>query len=93
MCGIVGIVDFENDLLEESKTLASMLDTIRHRGPDAAGTFVTHQSAFGHRRLSVVDPAGGSQPMTRSLSGNTYTIVYNGELYNTEPLFQYNVFV
>lgn len=86
MCGIVGIVDFEHDLLKQSKTLSSMLDTIYHRGPDSAGTFMTHQAALGHRRLTVVDPAGGSQPMTRSLGDNTYTIVYNGELYNTSEL-------
>ena len=86
MCGIVGIVDFENDMLKESKTLAAMLDTVTHRGPDSAGTFMTHQVALGHRRLTVVDPAGGSQPMTRSIGTNTYTIVYNGELYNTPEL-------
>ena len=86
MCGIVGIVDFENDLLAHGNTLAAMLETISHRGPDAAGTFMTHQAALGHRRLVVVDPAGGSQPMTRSLGDNTYTIVYNGELYNTPEL-------
>lgn len=88
MCGIAGIIDFENDMLEESLTLSLMLDVISHRGPDAAGTFFTHQAALGHRRLSVVDPAGGSQPMTRSIGGNTYTIVYNGELYNTPELRQ-----
>lgn len=86
MCGIVGIVDFENDLLRESRTLSAMLDTVAHRGPDSAGTFMTHQAALGHRRLTVVDPAGGSQPMTRSIGTNTYTIVYNGELYNTPEL-------
>ena len=88
MCGIVGIVDFENDLLEKSDTLSAMLDTLNHRGPDSAGTFMTHQAALGHRRLVVVDPAGGSQPMTRSMGTNTYTIVYNGELYNTPELRQ-----
>ena len=86
MCGIVGIVDFKRNLLKESNTLSAMLDTIYHRGPDSAGTFMTHQAALGHRRLTVVDPCGGSQPMTRSLGGNTYTVVYNGELYNTAEL-------
>ncbi|MDD5016837.1 MAG: asparagine synthase (glutamine-hydrolyzing) [Eubacteriales bacterium] len=88
MCGIAGIVDFENDLLKESRALSAMLDTISHRGPDSAGTFMTHQAALGHRRLIVVDPAGGSQPMTRSIGQGTYTIVYNGELYNTPELRQ-----
>ncbi len=88
MCGIVGIIDFENDLLTESHTLSAMMDAVKHRGPDSAGTFITHQAALGHRRLVVVDPAGGSQPMTRSICGNTYTIVYNGELYNTSEIRQ-----
>ncbi len=88
MCGIAGIVDFENDMLKECATLTAMMDAISHRGPDSAGTFLTHQAAFGHRRLTVVDPAGGSQPMTRSIGTNTYTIVYNGELYNTPELKQ-----
>ncbi len=86
MCGIAGIVNFEKNMLEECKTLAAMMDAISHRGPDSAGTFLTHQAALGHRRLTVVDPAGGSQPMTRSIGSNTYTIVYNGELYNTPEL-------
>ncbi len=86
MCGIVGIVDFDNDLLKSGGVLSAMLDTLYHRGPDSAGTFLTHQAALGHRRLVVVDPAGGSQPMIRSVGTNTYTIVYNGELYNTPEL-------
>lgn len=86
MCGIVGIIDFENDLLHSSGVLSDMMDRIGHRGPDSAGTFLTHQAALGHRRLVVIDPAGGSQPMTRSMGTNTYTIVYNGELYNTSEL-------
>ncbi len=86
MCGIAGIVNFEKNMLDECKTLAAMMDAIAHRGPDSAGTFLTHQAALGHRRLTVVDPAGGSQPMTRSIGSNTYTIVYNGELYNTPEL-------
>ncbi len=88
MCGIAGIVNFEKNMLDECKTLAAMMDAIAHRGPDSAGTFLTHQVALGHRRLTVVDPAGGSQPMIRSIGSNTYAIVYNGELYNTEELRQ-----
>lgn len=86
MCGIAGFVDFENDMLTQGATLTAMVDAVSHRGPDAAGTFLTHQAALGHRRLTVVDPAGGGQPMTRSIGDNTYTIVYNGELYNTPEL-------
>lgn len=86
MCGIVGIVDFENNMLTQSIMLSGMMDSIASRGPDAAGSFLTHQVALGHRRLTVVDPAGGIQPMVRSMGSNTYAIVYNGELYNTPEL-------
>jgi len=86
MCGIAGIIDFHKDLLTQTKALSDMMDSISHRGPDSAGAFLTHRAALGHRRLAVIDPAGGSQPMTRSLGANTYTIVYNGELYNTAEL-------
>lgn len=86
MCGIVGIIDFDNDLLKDSGILSSMMDSLSPRGPDSAGMFITHQAALGHRRLIVIDPAGGSQPMTRNIGSNTYTIVYNGELYNTDEL-------
>ena len=86
MCGIVGIVDFENNMLTQSIMLSGMMDSIASRGPDAAGSFLTHQVALGHRRLTVVDPAGGTQPMVRSMGSNTYAIVYNGELYNTPEL-------
>ncbi len=86
MCGIVGIIDFENNMLNQSVILSGMMDAIASRGPDAAGTFMTHQAALGHRRLTVVDPAGGTQPMVRSMGSNTYAIVYNGELYNTPEL-------
>ncbi len=48
--------------------------------------WTTEHAAFGHARLIVVDPEGGAQPMTRKVNNRTYTIVYNGELYNTEEL-------
>ncbi len=86
MCGIVGIIDFKNSLLSQSVVLSEMMDAIAHRGPDSAGSFLTHQAALGHRRLTVVDPAGGTQPMVRSIGAGTYAIVYNGELYNTPEL-------
>lgn len=86
MCGIVGIIDFKNNLLTQSVVLSEMMDAVAHRGPDSAGSFLTHQAALGHRRLTVVDPAGGTQPMVRSIGSSTYAIVYNGELYNTPEL-------
>jgi len=63
-----------------------MVQTLSKRGPDAINTWSTTHAAFGHTRLSVVDPVGGSQPMTRTWNDNEFTIAYNGELYNTEDI-------
>ena len=60
MCGIVGWLDWERDLTREETVLQNMTDSLSHRGPDASGYWVTPRAAFGHRRLIVVDPVGGS---------------------------------
>ena len=63
-----------------------MNNSLIDRGPDAEGIYMSPAAALGHRRLVVVDPAGGAQPMSRSREGCDFTIVYNGELYNTAEL-------
>lgn len=85
MCGIVGIVP-KNDTSPEKLTsiIKKMADAITHRGPDDEGFMVLPNIAIGMRRLSIIDVAGGHQPMTSS-SGNK-TIVFNGELYNYRTL-------
>lgn len=57
-----------------------------HRGPDAHGEFFAPHVGFYHNRLSVMDPARGKQPMQATFRGKTYTIVYNGEVYNCAEL-------
>ncbi|MCP8968252.1 asparagine synthase (glutamine-hydrolyzing) [Ectobacillus ponti] len=86
MCGITGWADFRRSLLEEKETVAAMAETLAKRGPDDTNVWTTKHAAFGHKRLVVVDPVGGRQPMTRAKHENTYTICYNGELYNTEDI-------
>ena len=86
MCGIVGMVNFHHKISNDKHILEDMKDTLTHRGPDQEGTYSSDNVLLGHRRLIVVDPSGGNQPMTKKLEGNEYTIVYNGELYNTEDL-------
>ncbi|MGS0763855.1 asparagine synthase (glutamine-hydrolyzing) [Syntrophomonas curvata] len=86
MCGIVGWIDWKQDLTEQSRILDKMTKAVRHRGPDAEGVYLSKHAALGHRRLVVVDPEGGAQPMTRRRGDNSYTITYNGELYNTLEL-------
>ncbi|HEX3031596.1 MAG TPA: asparagine synthetase B, partial [Bacillota bacterium] len=86
MCGITGWIDWNLDLSLERGILEAMTDTLVPRGPDACGYWLSRQAALGHRRLIVVDPAGGEQPMVRQRGGNAYVLVYNGELYNTEEI-------
>ncbi|HHW14009.1 MAG TPA: asparagine synthase (glutamine-hydrolyzing), partial [Firmicutes bacterium] len=88
MCGITGWIDWERDLTgeEERAILERMTETLAARGPDAAGSWVSLHAALGHRRLIVVDPAGGEQPMVRHKGEKTCVLVYNGELYNTLDL-------
>ncbi len=82
MCGIAGIIKKNSDVLREE--LNPMLDAIAHRGPDGEGTFLAGNIGLGHRRLSIIDLAGGSQPMTDE--EGVITIVFNGEIYNYEEL-------
>ena len=86
MCGIVGWTDFSRNLSNEADTLKAMADRLANRGPDASGFWFSQEAALGHRRLVVVDPEGGRQPMLRKRGNDIYVLVYNGELYNTEDI-------
>lgn len=89
MCGICGIVNFVDANLRDKKyeiILKNMTDKLSKRGPDAEGQLRTDSVIFGHRRLAVIDIENGSQPMTREIDGNRWTIIYNGELYNTNEI-------
>ena len=86
MCGITGFVNFKKNIKDEYVTLKLMTDTLSLRGPNSEGSYVSNNVMFGHRRLIVVDPEGGIQPMKRSIDNREYVLVYNGELYNTEDL-------
>ncbi|UTR14540.1 asparagine synthase (glutamine-hydrolyzing) [Salipaludibacillus sp. LMS25] len=86
MCGITGWVDQSKNLINHEDTLKRMANKLSLRGPDAITTWSCEKAVFGHTRLIVVDPAGGAQPMTKKKNGFSYTICYNGELYNTEDI-------
>jgi asparagine synthase (glutamine-hydrolysing) len=86
MCGITGWIDFQRDLKREYQIVSKMAETLSKRGPDDTNVWMERHVAFGHKRLVVVDPVGGKQPMTRTKQECTYTICYNGELYNTEDI-------
>ncbi len=82
MCAIAGVIGLPcNENISKE-----MLKTMARRGPDAQDQFVSGNCCLMHARLAVIDLAGGCQPMTTTWEGETYTIVYNGELYNTEEL-------
>ncbi|WP_239615168.1 asparagine synthase (glutamine-hydrolyzing) [Cohnella mopanensis] len=89
MCGITGWIDWNMDLTTQADTIEKMTETLELRGPDATGTWLSQHCAFGHRRLSVMDPANGAQPMVRPAKGldnHDCVLVYNGELYNAPEL-------
>ena len=86
MCGIAGWLDSKRDMTEFGETLRMMSESLKSRGPDEEGAYIRRNAALLHRRLSVIDPEYGKQPMSTLYEGEKYTIVYNGELYNTEEL-------
>lgn len=86
MCGLIGWVDTQKDLVTERGTMEKMTNTLSKRGPDSFGIYTSPHALLGHRRLTVVDPEGGAQPMIKTIGGNTYVIIYNGELYNTSEI-------
>ncbi len=86
MCGIAGWVDYNRDLRQHKDMVERMGLSLAHRGPDAGAEWYSLHAAFAHRRLIVVDPTGGAQPMRRVYGEREYVIVYNGELYNTEDV-------
>jgi asparagine synthase (glutamine-hydrolysing) len=83
MCGIAGFVTTEPASGCEA-TLDRMTDAIRHRGPDDFGSYHDEWAHLGHRRLSIVDIAGGHQPLTNE--SRTHWITYNGEIFNHADL-------
>ena len=86
MCGIAGLVNFKENIIPDKYILDKMIKTLTKRGPDSEGIYISENVMLGHRRLIVVDPRGGIQPMTKSSKGRKYTLIYNGELYNTDDL-------
>ncbi|MCX5679749.1 MAG: asparagine synthase (glutamine-hydrolyzing) [Candidatus Omnitrophica bacterium] len=80
MCGIVGIYNFKRDDPVDSGLIRKMCSVLNHRGPDDEGIFCKEPVGLGHRRLSIIDPKLGRQPMSNE--DQTLWIVFNGEIYN-----------
>jgi asparagine synthase (glutamine-hydrolysing) len=79
MCGIVGLWNMNGEAAEIT-TLKCMIGTIRHRGPDDNGIHTEANLGLAHARLSIIDPAGGHQPM--SIENGAFWITFNGEIFN-----------
>jgi asparagine synthase (glutamine-hydrolysing) len=86
MCGISGFINLKNNISNNRSVIEKMTQTLTKRGPDDEGYYISENALLGHRRLIVVDPTGGTQPMIKTVNNKKYIIVYNGELYNTEDL-------
>ena len=88
MCGIVGFTNYNGNMRNEEaqRVLTNMNNTLSKRGPDENGIYIKEDICIAHRRLIVIDPEGGKQPMICKYLGNTYVITYNGQIYNTKEL-------
>lgn len=88
MCGIAGFCDFSRDNTDPrwGEVGTRMGETLNHRGPDGKGQWQGEAGVLVHRRLAVIDPDNGAQPMERRLGTAPYVLTYNGELYNTPQL-------
>src|SRR5438067_7542580 len=84
MCGICGQFNFASDEPVEPTTIRRMTDTIAHRGPDDEGYFISGPIGLGFRRLSIIDLAGGHQPMFDA--ERSVCVIFNGEIYNYKEL-------
>ncbi len=84
MCGIAGIVDLKATRAVDRAALKRMTDALAHRGPDGEGYYFAPGVGFGHRRLAVIDKAGGAQPFQAQTS--SCVLSFNGEIYNYRAL-------
>src|ERR1700682_4339979 len=84
MCGICGIFEPGRETPIDCATLKSMADTITHRSPDDEGFYSNPGIGLGFRRLSIIDVAGGHQPLSNE-DGKIW-IIFNGEIYNYRDL-------
>lgn len=88
MCGIVGFTNYNNNMsfAESNSIIKNMNNKLNKRGPDEGEVYVKNHISIGHKRLIVIDPDGGKQPMIYKYQGTTYVITYNGQIYNSREL-------
>lgn len=90
MCGIAGYynskINFSDNPKNNFNVLSNMIRTMKHRGPDDQGYSIINSCCLAHTRLSIIDLDNGRQPMSLTNQGNTYHVVFNGEIYNHREL-------
>ena len=86
MCGIVGFINYKKNLKNPVSILNKMNYSLTKRGPDESGIYSSCPAFLAHRRLVVIDPIGGKQPMRYTYNENEYSIVYNGQIYNVPEI-------
>lgn len=86
MCGLAGVFDSAARRPIDRHLLQTMTDSLAHRGPDGQGFHLSEGIGLGHRRLSIIDLAGGQQPMYNE--DGRVAVVYNGEIYNFQALVE-----
>lgn len=87
MCGFVGFTNLFKDFsTEDNIAIKEMTKSLAHRGPDEENFFTSMHTNLGHRRLIILDAKNGKQPMSCTYNNTTYTIVYNGQLYNANDI-------
>src|SRR4051794_1319418 len=85
MCGIAGIFALNGELPPGARhCVEAITSALAHRGPDGEGFYVDQRAALGHRRLAIIDRAGGHQPMCNE--DRSCWITFNGEVYNHRSL-------
>jgi len=84
MCGICGKILFDRNKQVSSEEIQAINRMLHHRGPDEEGYYLKGNVALGHKRLSIIDLAGGQQPITNQ--DDSCVIIFNGEIYNFQEL-------
>lgn len=82
MCGIVGFANLKENISHSKDDLLNMNSALSLRGPDEDGYYINDNICIGHKRLIVVDPQGGKQPMIYKDGNQEFVITYNGQIYN-----------
>ncbi len=86
MCGFVGFANLKENIIQNRTVLENMNQTLSKRGPDEEGYYIENHISMAHKRLIVIDPEGGKQPMIEKYSYGNFVICYNGQIYNTKEL-------